>query len=388
MPVTVQLPEGTFATALPGDADSLLGGTRITAFRYDLLDRSEGYLGQLDTVADGGSLSWSAQASIKSGGTIPVTDPGRDIDWVTSRVRPVAVLSSGDTATLLEVPLGVYLPAAPEETWTDEGRSWTVDLLDKASILDQDVPVDAAGNATAYTAPAGSNVVALVAALIQSTGEAVTAIEPGPEVLTSAMVFEPGTTKLKIVNELLDAGNYFSLWVDGAGQFRVTKYRDPASRGVVYDLLTPFSRGPRSLMAPDWSRERDVWSVPNRYVAVSQGDGETEGLVATASNTDPDSPFSFQSRGRWVTQIEEGVEATSLAALQGYADRKLAAAGASSKIDVHHAYLPDLLINSTVRFRYDHPGQGALDMLCTVSNTEVALDPVALCRSTLREVVG
>ena len=78
----------------------------------------------------------------------------------------------------------------------------------------------------------------------------------------------------------------------------------------------------------------------------------------------------------------------SLAALQGYADRKLAAAGASSKIDVHHAYLPDLLINSTVRFRYDHPGQGALDMLCTVSNTEVALDPVALCRSMLREVVG
>ena len=89
MPVTVQLPEGTFATALPGDADSLLGGTRITAFRYDLLDRSEGYLGQLDTVADGGSLSWSAQASIKSGGTIPVRSHQRSA----RRLRELSVRS-------------------------------------------------------------------------------------------------------------------------------------------------------------------------------------------------------------------------------------------------------------------------------------------------------
>lgn len=382
------LPDGLYATALPGDETALLGGTRVTSFRYELLDRDERFLGVLDSVAHGGSLSWSAQASIKSGGTIPVTDPGRDIDWVHTRVRPVVLLSSGDTATLREVTLGVYLPAAPSEDWSDEGRSWSVDLLDKATILDQDVPTDSMGNATAYTAPAGSNVLALVAGLIQSSGEPTPALQPGSEVLQSALVFEPGTTKLKIVNELLDAANYFSLWVDGEGQFQATKYRAPQDRGVTYEMSAPFSRGSRSLMAPDWTRERDVWTVPNRYVAVSQGDGEEEGLVATATNVDPSSPYSYPSRGRWVTQVEEGVEATSLASLQAHAQRRLlAAAGVSSKIEVHHAYLPDLLVNSTIRFQYEQ-GLSSLDMLCTVQNTQVPLDPTALCKSTLREVIG
>ena len=386
MPLT--LPDGLLVEPVTDGETALLGGHRVLSFRYELLDRWENLTGLVRTAPYGGSLSWSAQASIKSGGTLPVIDPGGGIDWVHSRIRPVAVLSSASTADTLEVPLGVYLPAAPDESWSDEGRRWDVDLLDKAVILDQDVPVDAAGNATAYTAPAGSNVVALVAGLIQSTGEATPALSPAPDTLTSALVFEPGTTKLKIINELLDAANFFSLWTDGAGQFRVTKYRAPQDRGTVYDLLAPFSRGPRSLMAPDWTRERDVYTVPNRYVVVSQGDGDAEGLVATATNTDPASPFSYPSRGRWVTQVEEGVEATSLASLQAYADRKLlAASGASSKMEVHHAYLPDLLINSTVRFRYEQDGE-ELDMLCTVQNTEIPLDPTGLCKTVLREVVG
>lgn len=384
----LRLPDGVIVEPVEAGEDTLLGGHRVLSFRYELLDRWENLVGLVRTAPYGGSLSWSAQASIKGGGTLPVVDPGEGIDWVHARVRPVAVLSSATTSQRVEVPLGVYLAAAPSEDWSDEGRRWEVDLLDKAVILDQDVPTDAAGNATAYTAPAGSNVVALVAGMILGVGESVAAIEPGPEVLTSALVFEPGTTKLRIINELLDAANYFSLWTDGLGQFRVTKYRSPQDRPVAYELLAPFTRGPRSLMAPDWSRERDVYTVPNRYVAVSQGDGDAEGLVATAVNDDPASPFSRASRGRWVTQVEEGVEATSLASLQAYADRKLlAASGVSSKVEVAHAYLPELGINDTVRFRYEQDGE-AIDMLCTVQNLEVPLDPTALCRTTLREVVG
>ena len=87
--------------------------------------------------------------------------------------------------------------------------------------------------------------------------------------------------------------------------------------------------------------------------------------------------------------MDEGVEATSLAALQAYADRQLlAASGVSSKVEVEHAYLPDLLINGAVRFRYSQPGSEGMDMLMTVQNTSIPFDPTALCKSTLREVVG
>ena len=79
---------------------------------------------------------------------------------------------------------------------------------------------------------------------------------------------------------------------------------------------------------------------------------------------------------------------TSQAALQAYADRKLAAAsGVASKIEVEHAFLPELLINSSVRFDYTQDDVN-LSMLCTVQNTKIPLDPTALCRSTLREVVS
>jgi len=387
--VPLRLPDGLTVVPDPRGEDALLGGHRVLSFRYELLDRWENFQGLIQTAPYGGELSWSAQASIKSGGTLPVVDPGWiRSDWITSRIRPVAVLSSATTSDRLEVPLGVYLPAAPDEQWSDEGRRWDISLLDKATLLDQDTPTDVAGNATAYTAAAGSNVVALVVALIQSVGEPVPAIEPGSETLQSALVFQPGTTKLKIVNELLDAANYFSLWVDGRGQFRVTKYRAPTDRPVTYDLLAPFTRGPRSLMAPDWTRERDVWEVPNRYVAVAQGNGTSEGMVATASNTNPASPFSYQTRGRWVTHFEEGVETTGQAALQAYAQRMLdAASSVSSKIEVSHAFLPELLINSAVRFNYTQDDV-TLNMLCTVQNTKIPLDPTALCTSTLREVVS
>lgn len=383
------LPDGLRVVPALSGQDALLGGSRVVAFRFEVLDRWENLQGVLESAQYGGELSWSAAASIKSSGSIPVIDPGRvRTDWVTARIRPVVVLTSASTPDRLEMPLGVYLTAAPDETWSDEGRRWDIDLLDKAVLLDQDTPTDAGGNATAYTAAAGSNVIALVVALIQSVGEPVPAIKPGPETLTHALVFEPGTTKLKIVNELLDAANYFSLWVDGHGQFRVTKYRAPADREITYELLAPFTRGPSSLMAPDWTRSRDVWAIPNRVVALSQGDGVAEGLVATASNTDPTSPFSYPSRGRWVSRIEEGVEVTSMASLQAYADRKLAAASSvSSKIEISHPLLPDLTINSAVRFRYDQDGE-SIDSLMTVANTKIPLSPTGLCTTTLREVVG
>lgn len=383
------LPDGLRVVPASAGKDALLGGNRVLAFRFEVLDRWENLQGVLQTAPYGGELSWSAQASIKSSGTLPVVDPGWvRTDWVTSRIRPVAVLSSATTPDRREVPLGVYLTASPDEVWSDEGRRWDIDLLDKAVLLDQDTPTDAGGNATAYTAAAGSNVVALVVALIQSVGESVSAIEPGSETLQHALVFEPGTTKLRIVNELLDAGNYFSLWVDGHGQFRVTKYRAPADRVPAYEVLAPFTRGAGSLMAPGWTRQRDAWAVPNRVVAVSQGDGAAEGMVATASNMDPASPFSYPSRGRWVTQFEEGVEATGMPSLQAYADRKLlTASSVSSKLEVSHAYLPDLAVNSAIQFRYVQDDV-EFDMLTTVQNLKVPLDPTGLCTSTLREVVG
>jgi hypothetical protein len=199
------------------------------------------------------------------------------------------------------------------------------------------------------------------------------------------MTWDVGTSVLQIINDLLEAAGYASLWTDGMGQFQATPYVSPANRPPVYEALSPFVKGDTSLMAPDWTKDQDIYSIPNRYVAISQGGGDAEALVAVETNTDPSSPFSYPSRGRWITRVVTGVEATSQADLQARAKMGLAqASSVTSGIAIQHLYLPDLQLNTTIRFV--NP-DADLDLLCYVTKTSLTFDPTSYCKSEIREAV-
>lgn len=380
------LPDGLIATVAPS-TDPLLGA-RVTSYRFDMLDTEENLIGTLSSAELGGSLSWDAYASIKGGGSIQVTDVGQQIDWLNVRIRPTAILQragGGTDPVNTEVPLGVFLCTAPVEGWTATGRSWNVELLDKNSILDTDIVTDSNGDPVTYVAPIGANVIDVVKSIIADAGESSPAILTGDKVLSASMTWPVETTRLRIINDLLDAAGYASLWVDGAGQYQARPWITPALRIRVYDLLAPFSKGETSLMDPDWTRDRDFYGIPNRYVVVGVGDDTTEALTAVATNVDPNSPFSYPSRGnRWITSTEVGVEAVDQEALDLIAYRRLLAADSvSTSISVKHAFLPELLVNSTVMFT--NP-DAELSIVCSVLKTEIPFDPTGLCTSQLQEV--
>jgi hypothetical protein len=137
-------------------------------------------------------------------------------------------------------------------------------------------------------------------------------------------------------------------------------------------------------MAPDWTRDRDIYSIPNRYVVIGQGSGDTEALVSEATNTDPSSPYSFNARGRWITKVETGVEAATQADLDAIAVNRLSSATSiTMSISVKHMFLPDLLVNSVVRFT--NP-DADLDIRCFVIRTTVPIDPTELCSSIMNVV--
>lgn len=388
------LPAGTVPTFAPlTDLEVLVAGVRATSWRWEVLDRHEVLLGELAGVQPGGSADWTASASIKGGGQVTIIDApdeargdqlvAGDLDWLNIRLRPVCTIDGYSR----EIPVGVWLPSAPVATWTDLGRTWEVELLDKGSILDGDVwRHPTSGRAETYVATAGSNVISLVRTLIIETGELVPAIEvatSGPTT-TRDMVWEAGTTRLKIINDLLDAAGYFSLWVDHAGQYRTTPYAPPAARAPAYVAVAPFTEGPTSVMDPAFSHDRDIFSVPNQYVCIGQGSADAEALTSIAVNTDPASPYSYLNRGRWVTRVETGVEAVNQAALDLICQRKLDAATAvTSKLDLTHLFLPDLQVNTTIRCRHDQAG---IDLLCVVTKTTVSFDPLGTCTSRLQEV--
>jgi hypothetical protein len=378
------LPPGLLPVPVLFEPEEVLSGSRSTEYVFDLMDHTEQLIGSLTNVS-GGSIEWTSGTAIKAGGSITVTDLGQQIDWLNVRIRPRCLVSSVGTEEPIETGLGVYLAAAPVEDWDETGRVWSVELLDKLSLLDGDIVTDLNGDPVTYVAPVGANVIQIVVDLIEGIGETAPAIVPDTKVLANSMTWDVGTSILQIINDLLEAAGYASLWTDGWGQFRAEPYVSPANRTPVYEALNPFSKGDGSLMGPKWRNDKDIYGIPNRYVAISQGSGDEESLVAVATNEDPSSPFSYQARGRWVTRVVTGVEATSQEDLEARALMGLSqASSVTAGISLEHVFLPDLLINRTVKFT--NPDAG-LDLLCYVTKTSVEFDPTALCKTEIREAV-
>lgn len=379
------LPAGNIAIPLISGTDQALQGPRVTDYRFELLDQDEHLIGLLETV-NGGSVDWVSRTAIHGGGTLDVADPGTVVDWLNVRIRPVIIYARADTPPIQERTLGVFLTAAPVEAWTETGRTWQVELLDKLSILDRDIVTDGNGDPVTYSVDTGANIIDTVRTLIEDTGETTQAILDHAAVLSSPMTWDLGTARLKICNDLLDAGNFTSLWTDAAGQFQARPFVAPEDRAPVYSLLAPFVQGQTSLMAPSWSVDRDIYEVPNRYVAITSGSGDTPALTSVAENLDPNSPFSYANRGRWVTRVLTNAEAADQGALDAIARRGLTATtSVAAVVSVENVYLPDLLMNSTVWFRNT---SADLAILCEVNKLTVPFDPLALCKTELLEVLG
>ena len=304
----------------------------MNGWSFELLDSEDRPLGTLDGVT-AGSGEIVAQSALGGSGSLDI-DHRQDIDWMRHRVR--ALFTAGDNSW----PMGTYLLSSPTENHTEVGVSYSVGLLTKMNVPNEDTVEGR------YTLPAGTAIIPTVVALIESTGEKRIAATASAAALTSGLTWEAGTSKLTIINDLLQAAGYWSLWCDGSGLFRVEPYVDPASRPVAFE----FEHGEKSLHFPDWNREQDHTSVPNRFVAVGQGDEEAPPLVGVSTNEDPDSPYSYQQRGRWITATEEGVEAASQSVIDQYAARKLIDAMTPvSRLAVTHAMLA-LVPNDLVAF--------------------------------------
>lgn len=351
---------------------AVLTRNRSGSSRVELLTDTEAPAGTLIGVKpERCSVAYTSAKSVHGSASLVVVDKGQAVNWLTARVKPVLTIAGyGD------VPLGVFLAAEAPEAWGDTGRTWSVKLLDKCTILDQD-KID-----TTYALDAGSVVTDEIVTLIESAGETHHAITPSTATLVNPLVWPVDTTKLQIVNDLLSTINYFSLFTNGDGQFRGEPYVKPASRPTVYDFLD----GDNCIYLPTLAKDVDVWSIPNKVIAISQGDGTTAGLVSEpAINDDPASPYSTVSRGRTITRSFPGVEVADQTTLDAYAERRLIELTTpTASVEIQHGFVPGVTFNRAVRFRREPAG---IDGRHVVSKTEVSLDPTVLAKSTLTEVV-
>lgn len=357
-----------------------VGARRREEWLVDVLDMADQPVASLDGV-EAGSLDESIHTEIRASASLTVAEPGR-VDW--HRIRLQLLYRFVDEAGQShDHPLGVFLPTTPRTSHADDGSSADVDLYDKTTLLTQDL------TSSTWTVDQGRTVVSAVSEVLASVDESrISAPDDGGGTIRSAMAWPPGTSKLRIVNDVLEAGGFFAIWVDGSGVWQLTPYVSPQNRGVQWTHRA----GPEAVFLADVQHDADAWEVPNEVVVVGRAEQDSEGNdilpvpVGVARNENPADPLSIPSRGREITHTEEDQDAVSTAVLEQLAARRLLElSSVTSTYEIQHAWLP-LDLNAAVRLQVPEADIDALTVLQSRSWSWSATEGPDLVSATLREV--
>jgi len=314
-------------------------------------------------------LTYNVNAEVRGGGTLEYVGP--PIDWRTHRIQPWFTVRAGGQEE--SWPLGVFLPRAPAKDYGDATQPVSLELYDKLYLLTTQMTTSGM-----YTVAKGQNVTARIKTLLANAGLR-SSITDSTATLRTAMAWPAGTPYLKVINELLETINYFSMWVDANGIFRADPYVRPQDRAPRYGFVDDGT----SIYTPDFRHERDDYFVPNRVILTSTVDGETPPMVAIATdNGGLSSPYSYETTGIRVVHPEEGVEAVNQTTLNALAAKRLAELQrVTSTLEISHLTIP-MDLNDVVTFRRDAHGLAALTTVQTMSLSM----GTGLTKTKLREV--
>lgn len=294
----------------PADVITALqhSGRQLT-FGYEWLGSDNSTKGWLANVQPGGSISNSALASIKR--TLSVTvlqniDPG--FDFSADRIRPWVGVTMPDGG-LANFPQGVFLISAPTQTYVRGLITQACSGYDQAQVLTDDIVTGR------YLLKAGTLYTDAITSLTNRLPSM--NIIPSGLALPVARLWDPATTKLKIVNDLLAAISYGSLWFDGFGTGQAVPYIAPADDAPGYAYT---DTGETSMFYPQVDATLDLFSVPN-YIVYSVSQPGRPVLTATFSNTDPNSPVSILNRGRKIVLSDATIDVATQAELNALVKR-------------------------------------------------------------------
>lgn len=288
--------EGTILAALQGR-----DGARRLSFRYYLREAGGSLIETLDNVT-AGTVSQNWLADIKRTATFTMRETG-GIDFLSDRIQPAVRLHLppyGDD-DFVEWPQGVFLLTTPKRSASGSGVvTREVQGYDQLQVYSDDLLADR------YSVATGAVVTTAVTTVLNSVLVAPAAVVvPHSGTLTAAKEWEPGTSKLRIINDLLGMINYESLSFDEDGVAQVRPYRPLSERAEEYAYL----EGQSGLVLPDPEEELDLFNVANRWVmVVSEPDQPV--LTSVYTNADPSSPTSTIRRQRTLTDYRTEQEAT------------------------------------------------------------------------------
>lgn len=288
---------------------ALHGPSRKMSFRYELLSSANVKKADIRTVT-AASISNNALAEIKRTAKFTLVDDG-NINFLSDRIKPYARLKMPDGG-YSEWPLGVFIPTTPpRKSDATDVVTREIEAYDLLQVLVDDKVADR------FTITTGSNYIASVKSLLDGAGIASQNLTATDKTLPADRDWDPGTTKLSIINDLLGAINYRSLWFDENGVAIAQPYVTPEVRASEYTYRDDDS----SVIFPTVQHSLDLFALPNQWVLyVSEADREP--LRSVYTNSSPNSPTSTVNRGRTIVAAPEQVDAADQATLDALAERK------------------------------------------------------------------
>jgi hypothetical protein len=263
---------------------------RNIKFRYDLLDKNEVRKSTLSTVING-SIAMQYDADIKRTGKFKIEDDGT-INWLNDRIQPFFMLQMPDGGWA-SWSLGIFLLSSPTRVEENNKIYREIEAYDGLQVLKDDK------FSARYTILAGTDYFTSIIAILQGAGITKYNIQQINKSLPITKEWEPGTEKLKAVNELLSDLNFTPVWVDEIGFYTSQLYQSPSIRGINYT----YSNDSLSVTYNGMQDTLDLFSIPNVWTRVSSN-AESTPLISTYTNNNPSSLTSTVSRGRTILSYE------------------------------------------------------------------------------------
>lgn len=284
-------------------------GQRFSTFQFELLDRQNSHLGFLDIdSASPPSISDNINRNPKrqlNGLRLPPSVTA-DINTLSERVKPWMVLSDGT-----RWPLGVFVFAdASRELVTSSSPAlspvgdayWT-----NGTMLDQLVNLDQATRGFTFFGP-GTRINDAIEHQLEAGGVLEYELDPSDASIGDWLVWKPTQTRLKIINDLLGMGGYYSLFYDNNG---VAQGRQVPSMDSVDPLFT-YAAG-ENVLDGSVVESDDLLDAPNVYLVVNSG--FTEAAIWGEWKVPAAAPHSYENTGRWRVKTidQQGVESNAAA---------------------------------------------------------------------------
>jgi hypothetical protein len=247
-----------------------------------------------------------------------------------------------------EWPQGVFLLSTPSRSSDDNGAvTRNVDGYDQLQVYSDDKITDR------FTVDEGDNYIDVimngkggVTLLDMPTDQIV--FRSSSSTLPAAKDYDPGTTKLAIINDLLSAVNYNSLYFDEFGNAVLSKYVRPSKRTAEYTYVDD----DKSVLLPAMEQTLDLFSIPNQWVLVVSN-ADQESLSATFTNDSPLSPTSTVNRGRTIVDYLTEQDAPDQTTLEDRAENMAdQASQVYEKVSMTTAIMPFHSNNDILALRY------------------------------------